>query len=288
MLDKICLIPCNGLDKPLGVVTREVALKLTQKHPNLELICPVLFNVKAEKYEKQLEAARIFVLDGCATRCATKLVDNKSYKISKKIYIPDMVKKFQLNTGKELILNEAGNKLVDKIVEGISDDLAKEAEQDDQEPIVKEFGKIDYFEVTVDKFYFRVPKDGYYFNENDCWVKPEGKTAFVGITDYYQNKAGDVIFIELPEVGKKFDQFDEIADFESVKALLQLISPVTGKILNVNKALPNNPEMLNQDAYEQGWLVEMELADFEEDKELLLTGPEYFEFMKKKIAEETN
>jgi len=118
-------------------------------------------------------------------------------------------------------------------------------------------------------------------------VKPEGKTALVGITDYYQNKAGDIIFVELPEIGTEFNQFDEIADFESVKALLQLISPVSGKILAINKALPDNPEMLNQKAYEQGWLVEVELADFEDDKELLLNGPEYFEFMKKKIAEET-
>ncbi len=280
---KVCVLPCNGLDKSLGVVARNVALKLIEKNPDIELICPVLLNTGDEKYEELLKESDIIVIDGCMTRCATKLLDERSLRPGKKIFTPDMVKKYKLNPGKSLILDEEGQKLAEFIASEILESL-KESEGEVAE--IRELEEIEYFETTVDKFRFRVPKSGYYFNENDCWVKPMGKKALMGISDFLQNMASDIIFVEFPEIGLEFEQFDDIGSFESIKIVLQLITPASGKVVAVNKELEKSPELLNQDPYGKGWFVEVELKNFEEDKELLMDGPAYFEYMKKKIEEE--
>ncbi len=286
MAKKICLLPCNGLDKALGVITREVSIKVIEMDSSIDLICPVLYNTNEKKYDEILKNAKIIVIDGCSTRCAAKLAETKGQKISKRVFIPDMTKKFQLRPGKNLVLNTDGEKLVEKIAAEIITKFITELSTITEKKEERKFVGVEYLETTVDKYHFRVPKEGYYFNENDCWAKIEGKTALVGITDYFQNKAGDVIFVDLPTIETKIEQFDEVADFESVKALLQLISPVSGNIIDVNNELENSPEFLNGDAYEQGWVAEIELAALEEDKELLMDGPTYFEYMKRKIVEE--
>ncbi|MEM2957693.1 MAG: putative zinc-binding protein [Candidatus Jordarchaeaceae archaeon] len=280
---KVCVLPCNGLDKSLGVVARNVALKLIENDPDIQLICPVLLNSGDEKYEELLKESDIIVIDGCMTRCATKLLDERSLRPSRKIFTPDMVKKYKLSPGKSLILDEEGQKLAESIASEILECL-KESEEGAVE--VRELGEIEYFETVVDKFRFRVPKSGYYFNENDCWVKPMGKRALMGISDFLQNMASDIIFVEFPEIGLEFEQFDDIGSFESIKIVLQLITPASGKVTAVNKELEKSPELLNQDPYGRGWFVEVELKNFEEDKELLMDGPAYFEYMKKKIEEE--
>ncbi|MEM3586833.1 MAG: putative zinc-binding protein [Candidatus Jordarchaeaceae archaeon] len=283
MVKKVCVLPCNGLDKSLGVVARNAALKLIEKNPDIELICPVLLNSGDERYEELLKESDIIVIDGCMTRCATKLIDERSLRPSKKIFTPDMVKKFKLNPGKSLVLDEEGQKLAESIASEILESL-KESEEAVTE--TRELGEIECFETVVDKFRFRVPKSGYYFNENDCWVKPMGKKALMGISDFLQNMASDIIFVEFPEIGLEFEQFDDIGTFESIKIVLQLITPASGKVIAVNKDLEKSPELLNQDPYGKGWFIEVELKNFEEDKELLMDGPAYFEYMKKKIEEE--
>ncbi|HUW89218.1 MAG TPA: putative zinc-binding protein [Candidatus Nanopelagicaceae bacterium] len=283
---KTCILPCNGLDKSLGVIARSVALKLIEKRPEIQLICPVLLNTGDEKYENFIKSTKVIVIDGCMTRCASKLVEKREKKPFKRIFIPDMSKKYKIKPSKELTLNEENEKLAEQIMEEISEELGKvEVKQ-----VLKsrEFEILDFFEITVDKYYFKVPKEGYYFNENDCWIKPEGKTALLGISDYLQNAAADILFVEFPEIGSEIEQFDDAGSFESSKTVLQLISPGTGKITRVNKTLENNPELMNQDPYQRGWFIEIELRDFEEDKDLLMNGPDYFEYMKEKIMKEKN
>ena len=274
------------MDKSLGVIARSVALKLIEKRPEIQLICPVLLNTGDEKYENFIKSTKVIVIDGCMTRCASKLVEKREKKPFKRIFIPDMSKKYKIKPSKELTLNEENEKLAEQIMEEISEELGKvEVKQ-----VLKsrEFEILDFFEITVDKYYFKVPKEGYYFNENDCWIKLEGKTALLGISDYLQNAAADILFVEFPEIGSEIEQFDDAGSFESSKTVLQLISPGTGKITRVNKTLENNPELMNQDPYQRGWFIEIELRDFEEDKDLLMNGPDYFEYMKEKIMKEKN
>jgi glycine cleavage system H protein len=140
-------------------------------------------------------------------------------------------------------------------------------------------------EFRVDKWTFRVPLDRFY-NENDCWARPEGKFATVGITDFLQNMAGDIIFVELPESGTVVEQFDEAGSFEAVKTMLDLISPVSGVVKETNEELKQKPELVNQDPYGEGWFIKVEVKNFEADKENLLSPDAYFEVMKRKIEAE--
>jgi len=268
------------------VIARSVALKLIEKCPEIQLICPVLLNNGDEKYEKFIKSTKIIVIDGCMTRCATKLVEKREKKPFKRIFIPDMFKKYGIKLTKKLLFNEENENLAVQIME----EIIKELEEVEVKEILKssKFETLEFFEIAVDKYHFKVPKEGYYFNENDCWIKPEGKTALLGISDYLQNVAADILFVEFPEIGSEIEQFDDAGSFESSKTVLQLISPGTGKITRVNKALENNPELMNQDPYQRGWFIEIELKDFIEDGELLMKGLGYFEYMKEKIMKEKN
>lgn len=141
------------------------------------------------------------------------------------------------------------------------------------------------YEIKVDKWTFRVPRD-LFFNENDCWARIEGDKAKVGITDFLQNMISDIVFVEFKEVGSKIEQFDEVADFESVKSVLDVISPVGGVVDGVNEKLRESPELANKDPYGEGWFVSIKLDNPDADKENLLTAEGYFEVLKKKLESE--
>lgn len=143
----------------------------------------------------------------------------------------------------------------------------------------------DPYEIKVDKWTFRVPKELFY-NENDCWAKVEGDTAKIGITDFLQNMATDIIFVKFNDVGTEVQQFDEVASFESVKAMLDLISPVSGIVETVNEKLVDQPELVNKDPYGEGWFVTVKLKNFEDDRQNLITAKDYFEVLKRKVETE--
>ena len=112
-----------------------------------------------------------------------------------------------------------------------------------------------------------------------------GNRARVGLADYLQQSLSDVLFATPPAVGTVVEQFGEVGTIESAKAVMEVVSPVSGKVVAVNEALATSPELINQNPYEQGWLVEMELADFEKDRELLLDFAGYFPILKRKVDE---
>ena len=141
------------------------------------------------------------------------------------------------------------------------------------------------YQIKVDKWTFRVPKELFY-NENDCWARIEGDTAKVGITDFLQNMISDIIFVKFNELGSKVEQFDEIASFESTKSVLDLISPVSGTIQEVNEKLSQSPELANKDPYGEGWFAIIKLEDFENDRQNLLQAQDYFEVLKRKVETE--
>jgi glycine cleavage system H protein len=124
------------------------------------------------------------------------------------------------------------------------------------------------------------PEDLKYTKEHE-WLLMEGTTAIVGITDYAQDRLGDVVYVELPAVGDKVSKEDAFGVVESVKAVSDIYAPVSGKVLEVNDDLPDNPNMINEDPYGDGWLIKVEMNDPEEVDELM-TADEYKEY----IAEE--
>lgn len=124
---------------------------------------------------------------------------------------------------------------------------------------------MDYLEVKVDKFVFRVSRDCKY-SDADVWAKREGNRIRVGLTDYLQQKSGDVAFVNLKEIGTVMAMSDELAALETIKVDLVIPAPIAGKIVALNDALTAHPELVNSDPYGTGWLVEIEPstpADFD-------------------------
>jgi len=118
-----------------------------------------------------------------------------------------------------------------------------------------------------------------YFTKEHEWVKVEGATGKVGISDHAAHELGDITFVELPKVGKVVKQFEALAAIESVKAASDIYSPVSGKVVKVNTDLDAAPEVVNESAEEKAWMVELEIADATELKNLM-TQVQYDEYLK--------
>ena len=101
------------------------------------------------------------------------------------------------------------------------------------------------------------------------WIRIQDNIAIVGITDFAQHQLGDIVYVELPEVGTTFDKGKNVAEIESVKAVSELIMPLSGKIIEVNTDLADNPELVNSSPYETGWMVKIEILNKSEINELL-------------------
>jgi glycine cleavage system H protein len=99
------------------------------------------------------------------------------------------------------------------------------------------------------------------YSKDHEWVKVDGDTATVGITHYAQEQLGDVVFVELPDVGKKVEQGKQMATVESVKAASEVYAPISGDVLEVNSALSDTPATVNEDAQGKGWFAKLKIAD---------------------------
>ncbi len=99
------------------------------------------------------------------------------------------------------------------------------------------------------------------YTETHEWVLQKNGVVRVGITDYAQEHLTDVVYVELPEVGKKFKKGDEIATIESVKSVSEVYSPISGEVTAINERLENEPELINQSPYDDGWLFEMKMEN---------------------------
>lgn len=100
-----------------------------------------------------------------------------------------------------------------------------------------------------------------YFTEQHEWVRIEGDTATIGITDYAQSQLGDVVYVELPPIGKRVKQFEEAAVVESVKAASEVYAPLSGEVIEVNGALEGAPATVNEDAGGAGWFLRLHITD---------------------------
>lgn len=143
----------------------------------------------------------------------------------------------------------------------------------------------EYLEYTLDKFTFRVVVDRLYTAEG-VWAKADGNQITVGVSDFFQQHNGDVAFAEVVEAGTAVFANDEFASIETIKVDIELSSPVSGKIAEVNDKLELEAEIINQDPYGDGWLAVIEAADWAADQANLMTPEAYFEHMKVQAQEE--
>jgi len=119
----------------------------------------------------------------------------------------------------------------------------------------------------------QIPDELKYSKDHE-WVKVEGNTAIMGITAFAADQLGDIVYVELPAVGKEFKAADEFGVVESVKSVSSLLCPVSGKIVAINEELSNTPQLVNQSPYEKAWMIKIELASPTE-LESLLSSTDY-------------
>ena len=121
--------------------------------------------------------------------------------------------------------------------------------------------------------------DGLHYSKDHEWLRVDGETGTVGITDHAQNSLGDVVYVELPKVGDTFSAHGTFGSVESVKAVSELYLPVGGEVTEVNESLQDEPEKVNTDPYGEGWMVRVRLAD-KGEVDGLLTAAEYEDYLK--------
>jgi glycine cleavage system H protein len=122
------------------------------------------------------------------------------------------------------------------------------------------------------------PSENLYTREHE-WVRVEDDVCVLGITEYAQHELGEVVFVELPEVGQVFDTGDELGTIESVKAVAEFYTPVAGEVVEVNESVSDDPELLNEDPHGEGWLVKIRFSSASDLKELMKVN-QYEEYVK--------
>jgi len=143
----------------------------------------------------------------------------------------------------------------------------------------------DFLETTVDKFTFKVATDRFY-NHEGVWAKEENGRVRIGLSDFVQQRSGDVAFAEVKPVGTVLAAGEEVAVIETIKVNITYTAPVKGKIVDVNLAMNDAPEAINQDPYGTGWLAVMEVTDWDAERAKLLDPQAYFKIMKGQAEEE--
>ncbi len=144
---------------------------------------------------------------------------------------------------------------------------------------------LDDLQITSGKFTFRVAADRLYSAEG-VWARQEGKVIRIGLSDFLQQRSGDVAFAEARPAGTRLAFGEEAARIETIKVDISLGSPVAGRVLETNPVLDSGPEIINQDPYGEGWLLTVEAMDWEKDSPLLLNAQTYFEVMKQQVEAE--
>jgi len=129
---------------------------------------------------------------------------------------------------------------------------------------------------TIDEL--NLPEDVRYTDDHE-WAKQNGDAVRIGISDYAQDQLGDIVFVELPEVGDSFDKGEEFGTVESVKAVSELYMPMSGEITAINEALADEPELVNSDPYNGGWMIEVKANDAAE-LEALKSKADYLDMLK--------
>jgi glycine cleavage system H protein len=142
----------------------------------------------------------------------------------------------------------------------------------------------EFLELIVDKFIFRIATDCLYTDEG-LWARQEEDQVRVGLSDFVQQRSGDVAFVEVKPAGSVLNANDELIVLETIKVNTSFGSPVSGKILSTNAKLLSNPEVINQDPYGEGWIALLETTHWTEDAAQMLTPQGYYT-LAKKLAEQ--
>jgi glycine cleavage system H protein len=126
------------------------------------------------------------------------------------------------------------------------------------------------------------PED-YLYSKDHEWISVQGNVGTIGITDYAQHELGDVVYVDLPEVGDTFESNEPFGSVESVKAVSEVFCPIAGEVIEVNAKLEESPELINQSPHQQAWMIKVRISSPEELKELL-SAEEYEEYLQEQAG----
>lgn len=127
--------------------------------------------------------------------------------------------------------------------------------------------------------------EGLKYSKEHEWVLVEDDVAIIGITEFAQGELGDIVFVELPDVGEKISKDDPFGSLESVKAVSDIFAPISGAVTEINDDLKENPETINEDPYGDGWMIKVQLTDMDELKDLM-SSDDYAEFIEQQKEED--
>jgi len=127
--------------------------------------------------------------------------------------------------------------------------------------------------------------EGLKYSKEHEWVLVEDGVAIIGITEFAQGELGDIVFVELPEVGEKISKDDPFGSLESVKAVSDIFAPISGAVVEINDDLKENPEAINEDPYGDGWMIKVQMTDMDELKDLM-SSDDYAEFIEQQKEED--
>ena len=256
------LLPCAGYDRPGGSVSRAVAEKLSDDVKDVIIGSMGALFMERPGELRDLRTSDVICIDGCGTKCSSELALARGRNDITVLSVPDIVGSVEDYGEKVRLMVEAG-----------TSELNKRASKESSIVAEKPPLEIEYLEEKFDKFTLRVAKD-FKYSDNDFWVLDEGDHVRVGVSDVLQQMMSDVYFVELVNPGTHVDMFDDAGAMESTKTMVEIIVPISGTIVESNRALEKSPELINESPYKRGWLYCIYPDDIDE-LELLRNAPDY-------------
>ena len=267
------VLPCAGYDRPGGTISRLVSDHLLLMDPSINIGSIGALSSERPGEIKDLRSSDVVCIDGCSVKCASKMVEKYNTREFESIEvssIPDFEK---------LEIDEKVTTIAGMIYQLFNAEPASFVETAD----ATESGG-DFLTETIDKFILRIKK-GLLYSDNDFWVQREDDLVRIGISDLLQQMVSDVYFVELAEIGTHVEFGDELGSFESTKIAMEIISPISGTVIEKNNILEDNPEFVNEYPYEKGWLYVIQPDDSGE-LDLLKTADEYLTYGVEKAKHE--
>ncbi len=271
---KTYVLPCAGYDRPGGEVTRAVADLLGQDSDVVVGSVAALSTARPGEL-RVLRAASVVALDGCGMDCATRIAEEHGARELRSVRVTDhAAPSAPLDERAAAVLTVVRELMSESIDREVPSRPAAGAGASAERDIV----------VHVDKFKLTVRR-GYLYSDNDIWVSVEGDTVRVGASDLLQQAVSDIYLVDLADVGTVVELGDDAGSIESTKTALEIVMPLSGKIVGRNERLLETPELVNESPYDEGWFYVMEPADPDE-LELLRPAEDYARHASKRAAEE--
>ena len=271
-LSKKYILPCAGYDRP-GEKVSKIAVDILQSLDSSSIIGSIGALAAERPGEiKDLRSSAVVSIDGCSVKCASKMVEKHSAREFEAVEVTAIVD----STDNE---DEKAKVVVDMVQQ-----LWATANTAPPKTIEPESLENDFLTEMIDKFILRVKK-GLFYSDNDFWARQEEDLVRVGLTDLLQQMISDVFFVELTDVGHHVEFGDELGSFESTKIAMEIISPLSGTVVETNTNLEDSPELLNEDPYGAGWLYVMRPDDISE-LDLLKPADEYMTYGVEKAKHE--